>query len=1028
MASYIQGLTDVPVPIAPFQPDFGMMQKALSTLQSRYEQGFASVKSAYNQVLNAPLSDSTNKTIRDGYIKGAEQKLKNLSSVDLSLPENQQVAENVFAPFWEDNMILQDASVTKWYEGELQRAQATRDSKDEKVRSQYSDAAVMYLQNGLAKLQSAGRDPNKYAQLEKRRFVPFQNMKEYLNEQASKAGLKVEWESAEGPYLVKREGGSRAATTFETFADNMLSDQFQDQFRVMGVVDKEERMRQIKLGNPLLTDEQAMAEVTKGIGAEYKKGLTSRTDLLQRQMAKITTDIGQYTSKPRLDTKQTQELEELARTQLLLKNQLETSKTQLSDTDAKDFQDNLYRNADSYFTTVMRQRAVKGWASARAGSERITSININPAWTENIKVSLNQRELDLKTQELALKGRQLQLNEWIAEHPYAKQGPRLGGDDGTGLFGDGGNGLEGGGYTGSGGGGYGGYGSSGDLMNPEKAGVVQSVDATNPIKAVDPGILFHEQQVQRWGVAHQELFDNRAGGVALRAMGVSLLDARNYMSALKNYSMDLTGNTLSKQDQGWLHDLSKQLTGKDDAKYAGFYQLRSKLLEKMQQNLTDKLKEGGPGLTEEDGQMLFSYLTATQAIQEHDALETQRKDLEKQQVIENPKAYGKILVNKNGKYDVSDVGDVVKDFRDVDVITADGEKKRISASDFATAYLSGNYNADAGWLTIGGKVFQVEKTADKWQDPDVLNPFVDRADNKMIDIKKYNLDVIKAKYGTSLDQKKLRDQLDSNVLGKLPDYQSQNGKLGMVIRYDLAQKGKPDVGSRLVQEAAQSGNHLAIYVNGELSKNDERNKAIMKLLNKSEGDLKDYVSTALLRPMGYNGRPTLQVELKSAKDSDKTSVTDDIHFKELAKLDKIEFELNPEAKGEMIQKIRYNSGMYVFGSLLKGKPLLADPILKAAGFDCTIMPDSPDHPTQAIVQVTHKEFIDGAYKDITSRPTYYNFSEITPDELVRSMYSFALRQFNKNFKAQQAYQQQSGQSQQFTTPQEVLERVRKEGR
>lgn len=83
--------------------------------------------------------------------------MKNLSSVDLSLPENLTNADGVFAPFWEGEMMLQDASLTKYYNSEIGKALATWDAPDEKVRSQYSDVAVRYLQNGLEKLQGAGR-------------------------------------------------------------------------------------------------------------------------------------------------------------------------------------------------------------------------------------------------------------------------------------------------------------------------------------------------------------------------------------------------------------------------------------------------------------------------------------------------------------------------------------------------------------------------------------------------------------------------------------------------------------------------------------------------------------------------------------------------------------------------------------------------------------------------------------------------------------------------------------------------------
>lgn len=1032
MATYLRGLTDAVPQITPYQPDFGMIQKTLATMQSRYDRGFASVQNVYNQVLNAPLSDSMNKATRDSFLMDAERRLKDISSVDLSLPENQATAENVFAPFWEDDMILQDASLTKWYQGEISKALSTRDSLDDKIRGQYSDVAVRYLQNGLEKLQSAGRDAGKYAQLEKRRFVPFQNMKTYLNEQADKTGLKVVWESDEGPYLVKREGGVRAVQAFETFAADMLGDQFQDQFRVMGVVDKEERIRQMKLYNPALTDQQAMAEVAKSIGTEYKKGLGSRLESLQKQFERVTQDMVQYTSEKQLDTKQGEKLAELATQQLQLKDMLDAAKEQVTDTKTAEFQNNILSNPDSYFTSVIKQRAIKGWANARAASEHV-SIGINPVWKENNDVSYRQRQLELSTQEVALKTKQYELNKWIAEHPYAKQGPRLGGGlDDTDFFGSDG-------FSGSGGSTYGGSGlSAGELMDPEKAGRFESLGSTDVTKTGNPYQLFQERQMQRWGVAHNELFGDKSGGMVLNALGVPTRDAVKYLSAMRKYSMDLSGQSLSREEQNWLHDLTKKLTGKDVPTHTGFFQLRTKLLDNMRSSLENKLKDGGSGFKREDADMLFGYMTATQAIQEHDALEDQRKRLIQQQITNDPKTYNKILTRKNGQYDVSDVDDIVKDFKPIKLRNLNTRKtETLNARQFAELYVNGEFNYSSnggkGEIFIGGQKYYIDEFDGKTSG---LNDEATRAFNNFYFDRSWNKgfwqkdithstnpNALEYKYGSSQDQKALRNKLNEAVVPGLPEYQSQTGKMGFVVRYDLAAKGKEDVATHLIQEASQAANHLNIYVNGKLSKDDDVNKAVMRVMKLGERDLKDYVSSALIKTVGASGRPSLEVVMQPVKSSDKTNINEE-DLKKLAGLDTIEFELNPDASGETLRKIRYNSGMYVYGSLLRGKPLAADPMLAAAGFSFDIVPNDPNNPTRAIVEVKRKEFQNGTYKDVMSRYDF-DFSRITPDELVNNMYSFAAQQFDKNQKAQQYYQQQLGQTKNYMTPDQVLQMVRK---
>jgi hypothetical protein len=1020
MATYLRGISDVLPQITPFTPDFGTMQKALTTLQARYEQGFASVKNTYNQVLNAPLSDAMNKSTRDKFVLEAQQQLKNLSSVDLSLAENQQTAENVFAPFWQDNMILQDAGTTKWYQSEMQRALATRDSQDEKVRSQYSDAAVLYLQNGLEKLQSAGRDPNKYAKLEKRRFVPFQNMKAYLNEQAEKVKLEVIWEGADGPYLIKRENGERSQQAFATFADNMLGDQFQDQFHVMGVVDKEERVRQKMRENPALNEQQAIDEIAKGIGAEYKKGLDSRVDLLQKQYAKVTQDMLPYqkSDKP-LDGKQGEVYAELLKQQFQLDDLLKDAKNKASDGTAAIFQQGVQKNPDYYFTNVMRQRAVNGWASARAANEHV-SINIDPVWKEKGDIARYQRDLDIKNQELLLKGKQYELNRWIAEHPYAKQGPRLGDDDDG--FGFGGGSSWGGGGGGiSGGGSYGGgsYISPGD---PESAGHIEAVDATDVTKVGNPYQVYQERQVQRWGVAHSSLFDTSTGVKVLEGLGVSLDDSVNYMSAMRKYSMDLSGENLSNQDRASLRDLTKKLTGKDSATPASFYDLRSKVLDNMRSTLESKLKEGGPGLGQDDVNMLFGYMTASQAIREHDELENRRKELIRQEMVADRKTYSKILTRKDGQDDVVGVDDMVKDFKPITLFDPRArEYRKLTAREVAEFYSEGKFETGGQGVKVDGRFYTVEEFNGKRGN---YSPVWSSAGHEMEQFI-YQPGGIDEKYGTSEEQKKLRDKLNAKIVPNLPEYQSETHKMGFVVRYDLAGKGKPDVATHLINEAAQQANHTHIYLDGELSKDDDRNKAILNLMSQGGDTLKDYFSTAFIKPLGVNGRPTLQVLLQPVKDSDKTGVVGTA-LKTLAGYGKIELELSPETSGETLNKIRYNPGIYVFGSILRGQSVKSDSILKAAGYSFNVVPDNPDHPSVAIVDMGWKEFDNGKYLPKNVR-TEVNLRDTTPDKLMHDLYAAIGNQLIKNQQAHQVYQQQLGQGNgQFLTAAQITEMVKKQ--
>ena len=106
-----------------------------------YEQGFAQVAGKYN-ALNKEMTHSANQQFRDQFLKQANENLKNLSAMDLSLPQNVQAASNVFAPFYKNTLAMQDLGFTARVNSELQRAELDRDRENGKF---YNAASVQLI-------------------------------------------------------------------------------------------------------------------------------------------------------------------------------------------------------------------------------------------------------------------------------------------------------------------------------------------------------------------------------------------------------------------------------------------------------------------------------------------------------------------------------------------------------------------------------------------------------------------------------------------------------------------------------------------------------------------------------------------------------------------------------------------------------------------------------------------------------------------------------------------------------------------
>src|SRR5690606_35067623 len=126
--------------------------------------------------------------IREQYIHSAQQKLKDISSVDLSRPENIAEAKKVFAPFWEDKDLAADAARTKIMNDAIQRGYDFLNSADEKERNKFWMTGIEYVQNGLKELSGANRGDGSIQRVTPRRYIPAYDVMGFLKERAGNDG------------------------------------------------------------------------------------------------------------------------------------------------------------------------------------------------------------------------------------------------------------------------------------------------------------------------------------------------------------------------------------------------------------------------------------------------------------------------------------------------------------------------------------------------------------------------------------------------------------------------------------------------------------------------------------------------------------------------------------------------------------------------------------------------------------------------------------------------------------------------
>ena len=151
MATYVPGSEQYLPDIKPFTPDYKFLSAVLDTRQDKYNVNWQATNDVYNKVVYADLmrSDTTDK--REQYVNNLAPSLEKIAGMDLSLAQNAQSAKAVFAPFFEDKLIVKDMVKTANYKKQMSYAARLERSPD-------LDQQDMWWADGVKELQYRMQD------------------------------------------------------------------------------------------------------------------------------------------------------------------------------------------------------------------------------------------------------------------------------------------------------------------------------------------------------------------------------------------------------------------------------------------------------------------------------------------------------------------------------------------------------------------------------------------------------------------------------------------------------------------------------------------------------------------------------------------------------------------------------------------------------------------------------------------------------------------------------------------------------
>jgi len=145
MATYLPGVTDYIPHIQPFKPDFNFYQKAFESKEADYKAGYDKISNVYGTLLNSDMLREDNIETRDKFFNQIQNDIQRMSTVDLSLTENQNTAYKAFQPLIDDKHVAKDMVFTKKYRGQQNFAQYLKTCLEKECDGKYWDDGLKAL-------------------------------------------------------------------------------------------------------------------------------------------------------------------------------------------------------------------------------------------------------------------------------------------------------------------------------------------------------------------------------------------------------------------------------------------------------------------------------------------------------------------------------------------------------------------------------------------------------------------------------------------------------------------------------------------------------------------------------------------------------------------------------------------------------------------------------------------------------------------------------------------------------------------
>lgn len=834
--------------------------------------------------------------------------------------------------------------VTQHAQSEISKGLSLRDSSDPDKRSQYWDVGLQYVQNSLDDLRTADKnDQSAYNKVESRRYVPAFDAIAYLNAEARKSDLKIEFDKNGDGYFTSETNGEASIPNFKEWANVTLSTNpaFRDAQMALGNVsyeNKEKAIMQSAASRGITLDRnQVRHQIAEEVYNDQMGNLTKQKESIDSTLEEIDGQLKSYMSasinmvpdpnNPGQMIPDPSDPNYAKFQQLQAKKEgykkwqdAATAKIQDLQNHKGNLEEKVFNNGSGYFAEQYANTVIGNWASTYAKTHYKKEVKADASWNQarNRELQWSTAKLDSNTK---LEVAKLN-NETALEKEGMKQAGKAVGRNSAGQTVD----------------------AKGNVITDQ--GTIVGVDAYNQ-QHIDP-YQAQIQQVQtlktQGGFKYSEgvkdmlpLANISVGGKVMdTANTTALINQLNYLdqNGYKGFNTKY-GQSGSKSILGQTVDLLKSKG------YSVSYSNPQEIREALSSYVQKTIK--GLHLTPEQQQQ---YNRGRASVVEGNSImddaysklnDTNAKVQQYAQSAEAKQKYGNILVEdgKGGK-EVVTVDKLAKKFKDIGEIDFKTGKlhMQVSAKELAEAYSNGtlavyNQQNNNPRIVVGDKTIKL--TAGN--NLDVLNSI---------------LPVIR-ELGYSKDFAEKKKAFESEAF-KNTIFDTPDGNTAQVVNYKTGTKNPQNNAKVNAILTNFNGNTTGGFVDAKgtpLDKNGDFNKIISSL------------STSDIESFNYgNGRtgyftfnPTALKRLSKEFDPE-----------EIAQLNsgQIRFTINENTTADALQDLPVPQRAAVDTRLLNGQSVTQTKEQEQEGFKFSIIPDNAGgkgipNSVQIVVQTGKKD-------------------------------------------------------------------------